>query len=205
MFSAVTAGVVLGATAGFAPGPLLTLVITQTLRHGVGEGIKVALAPLITDLPIILGSLFLLAQISDSGKLLGVISFAGGLYLLYLAYGCLRSGPLPRERQQVQPASLKKGSLVNALNPHPYLFWMTVGSPLLMKFHDQHALSPWGFLVCFYLLLVGSKVLLAVLVSRFGAILSSSGYGMVLRGLGIALGFFAILLVRDGLTFWGVW
>ena len=52
MFSALTAGILLGLSAGFAPGPLLTLVIAQTLKHNVREGIKVALAPLISDFPI---------------------------------------------------------------------------------------------------------------------------------------------------------
>ncbi|MDY6953588.1 MAG: LysE family translocator, partial [Thermodesulfobacteriota bacterium] len=47
-------GIVLGLSAGFAPGPLLALVISQTLRHNAVEGLKVALAPLVTDLPIIL-------------------------------------------------------------------------------------------------------------------------------------------------------
>ena len=46
-------GVVFGLAAGLMPGPLLALVIQQTLRHGPGEGIKVAAAPLLTDLPIV--------------------------------------------------------------------------------------------------------------------------------------------------------
>ena len=50
----VSAGLVYGLSAGFSPGPLMALVISQTLKHGIREGAKVAVAPLITDLPIIL-------------------------------------------------------------------------------------------------------------------------------------------------------
>ena len=49
----ITAGAALGLSAGFSPGPLLTLVLTETLHHGVKAGIRVALAPMITDAPII--------------------------------------------------------------------------------------------------------------------------------------------------------
>ncbi len=61
--SSLAAGTVFGLSAGFAPGPLLTLVITQTLRHDIREGVKVAMAPLITDLPIILLSLLVLSRL----------------------------------------------------------------------------------------------------------------------------------------------
>ena len=66
MISYLTIGIILGFSAGFAPGPLLALVISETLRHNIRSGIKVALAPIVTDLPIILISLFILAKLSDS-------------------------------------------------------------------------------------------------------------------------------------------
>ena len=49
----VVPGIVLGLAAGLAPGPLLVLVVAHSVRHGTREGVKVAIAPLITDLPII--------------------------------------------------------------------------------------------------------------------------------------------------------
>ncbi|MFC1515262.1 hypothetical protein ACFL7E_00730 [Thermodesulfobacteriota bacterium] len=35
MISYLTTGIILGLSAGFAPGPLLTLVITESLQHGI--------------------------------------------------------------------------------------------------------------------------------------------------------------------------
>jgi len=61
-------GLILGLSAGFAPGPLLTLVISETLQHDLKAGVKVALAPIITDLPIIIFTLFIL----DIGKFIRV-------------------------------------------------------------------------------------------------------------------------------------
>lgn len=70
-------GLVLGLSAGLAPGPLLTLVVSETLRHHVGAGIRVALAPLISDLPIVLVSVGILSTMADFEAVLGG-DFSGG-------------------------------------------------------------------------------------------------------------------------------
>lgn len=81
MIELLIAGITLGLYAGFSPGPLLVLVISQTLKHGYKEGIKVALAPIITDVPIILVTVLFLSLISRYNSILGVISIIGGVYL----------------------------------------------------------------------------------------------------------------------------
>ena len=204
MISAFTAGAVLGLSAGFAPGPLLTLVITQTLKHSVREGIKVAMAPLITDLPIIAGSLFVLNELTDFKRILGLISFMGGMYVLYLAFECAQTGPVSLEISKEQPHSFKKGSLINVLNPHPYLFWITVGAPLTLKFYDANLFASLLFILYFYLLLVGSKVFLAVVVGKSRSFLTSKGYVYIMRILGSMLALFAFFLFKDALVLLGV-
>ena len=59
MVSFLLAGTALGLSAGFAPGPLLAMVISHTVRYGLTEGMKLATAPLITDLPIVAGITYL--------------------------------------------------------------------------------------------------------------------------------------------------
>jgi len=53
MISFFMTGTLLGLSAGIAPGPLLTLVISETLQKDIKAGIRVALAPMFTDVPII--------------------------------------------------------------------------------------------------------------------------------------------------------
>ncbi|MGB2681816.1 MAG: LysE family translocator, partial [Candidatus Competibacter sp.] len=65
MTAFVLSGLMLGLSGGLSPGPLLALVASESLRHGVGAGIKIALAPLLTDLPIILATLLVLEPLSD--------------------------------------------------------------------------------------------------------------------------------------------
>jgi threonine/homoserine/homoserine lactone efflux protein len=59
MITAFASGVLLGLSAGLSPGPMLALVLAQTLRRGPREGCKIALTPLVTDPPIILVTLAL--------------------------------------------------------------------------------------------------------------------------------------------------
>ncbi|MCG8097789.1 MAG: LysE family transporter, partial [Candidatus Thiodiazotropha taylori] len=86
MLTSLTSGLILGISAGLAPGPLLTLVVSETLQHNIGSGIRVALAPLITDLPIILVMLFIVNELSSMQPVLGLISLLGGCFVFYLGY-----------------------------------------------------------------------------------------------------------------------
>ena len=204
ILSSLSAGAILGLSAGFAPGPLLMLVITQTLRHDIREGVKVALVPLITDLPIILVSLFVLSRITSFERALGAISLLGGFYVLYLSYESARTGSVQLEVVEGQPQSFRKGSLTNALNPHPYLFWLTVGGPIILQREGERPFAALAFVSCFYLLLVGSKVALAWMVGRSRTFLTSKRYLYTMRLLGGILALLALVLFRDALVFLGV-
>lgn len=204
MIAALTSGLVLGLSAGLAPGPLLALVIAQTLRHGKKEGVKVALAPLATDLPIIAAAIFVVSRLSRMEPVLGGIALGGGLYVLYLAWECVHTGPVKLELTKVRPHSLRKGFFANLLSPHPYLFWITVGAPMMVKFGRDHLAAALGFIACFYLLLVGSKVLLAILVGKYSKALSSRGYVTAMRLMGAALAIFSFFLFKDAYRFLGI-
>ena len=192
-------GTILGLSAGFSPGPLLTLVISETLRHNMRAGIKVAIAPIITDLPIIMLTLFILAKLSRFHGILGLISLIGGFLILYMGYQGLRTKGIALDFKEESPKSLAKGILVNALNPHPYLFWFSVGAPTITKALDQGVLAPSGFIISFYVFLVGSKVVLAIFVGKSKTFLTESVYIYTMRLLGLILCVLAVVLFRDGL------
>jgi len=204
MTTLLSAAVVYGLSAGFSPGPLLALVISQTLRYGIREGVKASMAPLITDLPIILVSVLILRSLSDSRFILGCISMAGGLFVTYLAYECFRTVRLEMADLDGAPQSLSKGAAVNALNPHPYLFWLTVGGPSVIRAWADNPLGAVAFVAVFSGSIVGSKVMVAAMVGQSKQVLSGKGYGIVMRVLGLMLLFFAVLLFKDGaeLTGW---
>ena len=204
MFALLMAGVVLGLSAGLSPGPLLTLVITQTIQHGIKEGIRVALAPLITDVPIILVSTFVLAQFANLDALLGVIALAGGCFLLYLAYESFRANRPEPSSSSAVPHSLQKGALVNALNPHPYVFWFTVGAPTIVKAWQDTPVAAVAFLAGFYSCLIGSKIVITILVGTSRQFFTGKPYIYLMRGLGVLLLAFALFLFGEGLHLLGI-
>lgn len=192
-------GLVMGLTSGLAPGPLLTLVITESLQYGVRSGIKVALAPVISDAPIIILMLFLVDQLTGFTSIAGLLSLLGSCYIFYLAYDTARLKLPSHQQLEEQSRSLAKGVLANVLNPHPYLFWLTVGAPTIIKSASVGVIVPVVFMAGFYIPLVGSKVVLAVLVGKHRDLLSGTAYGRVMRVLAVLLAVFAALLLWDGL------
>ncbi len=59
-------------------------------------------------------------------------------------------------------------------------------------------------MICFHLLLIGSKIAVAVLVGRQRDLLTGKAYPYVMRLLAIALVIFAYILFRDALEFLAV-
>lgn len=205
--TAALSGMAFGLSAGVTPGPLLALVIAQTMAHGPREGGKVALAPLLTDTPIVLAAILLTKSAAGHGVILGTITLCGSAFLLHCALGCLRwrppgkaPGKTPADGHPAKgPDSIRKGVLANFLNPGPYLFWMTVGAPLALQSLGLGWLTLASFLGAFSLTIVSAKLGVALLTWRTGPVLGSRGYVLVMRGLGLMLLFYAALFVRDGL------
>jgi threonine/homoserine/homoserine lactone efflux protein len=192
-------GLVLGLSAGLSPGPLLTLVLAETLRHDVRAGIKVALAPIITDFPIIACSIFILGRVSDSHLVLAVISFCGAVFIARMGLENIRTkGSAVAIKENDIQNSLSKGILTNLLSPHPYVFWLTIGVPILGRAIRQDFTQVLIFLGSFYLLLVGSKVMLALIIGRSRHFLSARAYVLIMRFLGVVLCLLAATLLYDG-------
>lgn len=197
-------GVIFGLSAGISPGPLLILVITETLNYSMKEGIKVACAPLITDLPIVLISILIFSRLSHFEPIVGLISLCGAFFIGYLGYESITAKGVPITAGHVKPQSLRKGIVTNFLNPHPYLFWLTIGAPTIMKALNINIFSALLFLVGFYVFVVGSKVVVAATVSKSRFFTESTVYIYTVRILGILLLLFSAKFLLDGLEYLGM-
>ena len=74
------AGATLGLVEGIKPGPLLTMVIRETLSGGLRAGLWTAAAPIFTDGPLVIFSLFAAAWIATNPSALLVITLAGSIF-----------------------------------------------------------------------------------------------------------------------------
>ena len=203
-FTFLLSGIIFGLTLGVSPGPLLTLVISETLKHNRKEGIKVAIAPIITDLPIVLITLLILSKMSNFDSILGSISILGAIFIGYLAYENISTKSIELNIQDVKPQSLKRGITANFLSPHPYIFWFIIGAPTVLKALGISLFSAVSFILGFYVFLVGSKISVAVIVEKSRSFLKSNTYIYAIKFLGILLLIFSLMFLMEGLKLFGI-
>ena len=191
----------LGLFAGISPGPLMALVMTSTLERGFRAGALTAVAPLLTDLPVILLSLVVLRRVSDS--FLSTVTVAGGIFVIYIGFKTIRDAGKVVEVNPDAGASsrdLLRGAVVNLLGPHPWLFWFTIGTPFMIQ---RWPIAPWesvAFLVIFVSLLVGCKIALAWAVSHGRRFVGTRGHRWVLAGCGVLLIGFGMAMAWRGIS-----
>jgi threonine/homoserine/homoserine lactone efflux protein len=198
VFVFLAKGLIFGLSSGISPGPLTTLLVSETLMHRTRAGIKVALAPLITDGPIILCCFFLLMQFSNQPFIFGIVSLCGAFYILYLGIKSIRLEHFNIDADDARSPSLMKGILTNALNPHPYIFWISVGSTTMIRALDIHLGALVLFLAGFYFCLVGAKIILAALVGVSRRFLSKRIFVVMNNALGAILILFSGFLFYEG-------
>ncbi len=192
-------GLTFGLAGGLSPGPLTALVVGQTVRFGLREGCTVALAPVITDGPLILLAAFAVGGLASYTWALSGISFVGALFLLWLAYETVTAPPITVD-EETAPQSLKKSLLTNVLNPHPYLFWLTVGGPLVVEAYGAGWVTLTSFLASFFVSIVGAKMGVAWITYRFREHLGGTAYRWTMGILGLAILVFAVVFFQKGVT-----
>jgi threonine/homoserine/homoserine lactone efflux protein len=198
------AGIILGFVSGISPGPLLILVITETIKRNLKEGVKMAFVPLASDLPIVLFSVFVVSKISGSDLILAIISFLGAAFLLYLASENIRTQRIVVDSNKKKWSGFTKGILVNLLSPHPYLFWLLVGAPYVVKGNRESGLFAVLFILGFYVFIIGTKIIISVLTEKSKKIIADNWYIRIVKMLGIILIAFAIILIIDGFKYLGM-
>jgi threonine/homoserine/homoserine lactone efflux protein len=193
MLTFLLQGLTLGFAAGAQPGPFQTYLISQTLSQGWRRAWIAAFAPLISDGPIVALVLLVLSQIPDWFQ--RVLQIAGGLFVLYLAWGAYKAwrafAPDVEIPPQTGPRSLLRAALMNALSPGPYLFWSLVVGPLIVTAWRENPSNAVSIVLGFYVALVGLNLTVVALfgqAARFGnqarkamlgfSVLALAGFGL---------------------------
>ena len=196
-------GAALGITAATSPGPLQSLLISESLVGGWRRGAPVAFAPLVTAAPIIFLVVVVLKQLPP--MMIQALRLGGGLFVVYLAVGLWRQGHAgaATETRATQGratawASLRRGVLVNVLGPGPYVFWGLVNGPILLSALAQSPLDGAVFVVSFYALAVSTMLGLVLLFHQARRLGPRVVRGLLLVSIVILLAF-GVALIRAGL------
>ncbi len=187
-------GVTLGWAAGVSPGPMLALVVSTTLRSGLGAGLRMSMVPLASDAPIVAVAVAFAGLVPE--RALTWLTFLGGGYLIWLGVTEVRSARHAAVDRGPADPPIGRGVLINLLSPHPWLFWLTVGAPILLGAWRREPASAVAFLGLFYLMIVVTKMAVAWLAARARRRLTAAGYRravaaggwlMIVLGVGILL------------------
>lgn len=187
-----------------APGPLFSLIISETLKGDRTNGFLIALAPAATDIPIVILSIVGLKVMAEAIPVLGILAIAGSVFIFYLGSSNFKFNLDKTTVKAGYTTSLKTGIVANFLSPHPYLFWITIGAPTFIKASAINPLFGWLFIFSFYTVMIGSKAGLAELTYRSKNLIRGKLYQTVMKSLGVILILFAVLMFREGLILLGV-
>lgn len=200
MLSYFFRGLILGLPAAATPGPFQAYLLSQTLKNGWQRTLPAALAPLFSDGPII--ALVLLVLTSMPPSLLAAVKVIGGLFILYLSWGAWQSYrhfvPATVEGEN-RRQSLLEASMMNLLNPAPYLYWSTVGGPLLLEGWRRGTGEGVGFLLGFYGTMVGGSALLILLFATAGRLGAQVNRGLIGFST-VALALFGLYQLWSGIS-----
>lgn len=201
MISYLLRGLLLGLSAAATPGPFQAYLLSQTSRHGWRRTLPAALAPLFSDWPIVALVLFVLTRTPT--WFLDGLKVVGGVFILYLAWQAWRAF-----RDYVPPApdaaggsrqSVAEATLMNLLNPNPYIFWTAVGGPILLEGWRSTPALGAAFLLGFYGTLVlgfAGFILLFGSAARFGPVVNR----VLLAVAAVALALFGLFQVAGGFS-----
>jgi threonine/homoserine/homoserine lactone efflux protein len=186
MWIFLTQGFAMGLYAAMQPGPFQTYILSETLRRGWRKSLPMAFAPLVSDLPPVLLTLLVLSRMPQG--ILDGLRIAGGLLMLYLARGAYKA--FTEEKKEIEtveesPAkSLFSAAAINILSPSVYLFWTTIGAPIVLDGWQISPMHGLAFIIGMYAIFIPALAALIILFGQTGKLPAKAqkwiGYGLAL-------------------------
>ena len=142
MLAALGTVVVTSLSGVMMPGPMFTVTLAKSLKSP-WAGVQVSLGHAVIEVPLIMLVYFGLAQLLQHAMVQLALSIVGGGMIVWMGVGLFRSRrELAREGKDTSYNAFTAGILMSGLNPFFLVWWVTVGSLLLMNF--LAAVGTWG-------------------------------------------------------------
>ncbi|WP_457550485.1 LysE family transporter [Archaeoglobus sp.] len=138
----------ISSSGALAPGPLTTATLAVGAKKGWRGGFKIALGHLAVELPLVIVIALGLYLLFKNPTFVRISSFVGGIFMIYFGYMTMKDAFANIQRSSKFEGAFLVGVTLTALNPFFILWWVGIGSPLILE-----AITNWGFisLIPFYL------------------------------------------------------
>ena len=140
LFDFVATVVVVTASGALAPGPLSFGILMQGSNQGARSGFSCAIGHTLVEFPLVLALAFGLLAAASQPMIRSVIGFAGGLGLIGFGilqiYQTLKTGSNlggTTKTSRLPGSSIVLGFALTGLNPYFILWWLTIGSVLIVQ------------------------------------------------------------------------
>lgn len=140
-------------TGAMAPGPLLTVTITETVRNGRRAALLLLVGHALLEAALLVGFAFGLRAVLEDARVAAALAVAGGAFLLWMGGSLLADAVAGRLRLELAPGAeplrfgpVVQGAIVSLSNPYWTMWWVTVGVKLAS---DALAVGPIAVLAFF--------------------------------------------------------
>ncbi|MDO8964601.1 MAG: LysE family transporter [Coriobacteriia bacterium] len=199
-------------TGAMAPGPLLTVAVEQTLRHGKRAAMLLMVGHALLEAALLTGLAFGLHRILVLPAVSTGLSLVGGAFLLWMGGTMLRDavrGRISLDLKATEAAPgrfgpIVRGAAVSLANPYWVMWWATIGLKLAS---DSIAIGPLGIAAFF----LGHELadfawyfVIALAVASGRRFISDRVYRWVIGGCAALLVYLAAVFLIAGIRGLGV-
>jgi threonine/homoserine/homoserine lactone efflux protein len=128
-----------------APGPMFTVTLAKSLKSP-WAGVQISLGHAVVEVPLILLVYLGVAQFFQDSRAQLVLGVLGGAMIIWMGYGLFRARrQMAHEGKDTSYNAFTAGILMSGLNPFFLVWWVTVGSLLMLNF--LAAVGSWGVIL----------------------------------------------------------
>ncbi len=188
------------------PGPVLTVVISETVRRGFWAGPTIVLGHGLLELVTVAVVAAGVQLLHPSDGLVAMISLAGVIALLWIARGLYRTGRYARE-VDLTPRDMPRGwrlgglvgmgAIVSLANPFWTIWWLTIGATYVLWSLQAALVGIVSFYIGHVLGDLAWYAGVSALVARGRRYLSLRAYRGVLYGCAVFLVGLAMLFLAS--------
>ncbi len=185
------------------PGPVMTLTIAHAVKRGHLAGPLVSLGHGIVEGILVVALSLGLSHLFQLPLVAGLIGVLGGLLLLYMGVGMIRSPAPASLTTNSQPGRggagpVAAGMLASVANPYWVLWWATIGADFLRRAYAHGALMIAAFFVVHFLVDLGWNSAVGSAVAAGRKLLTPRIYKGILAVCGTFLLFLGVYFLISG-------
>ena len=199
--------VVVTASGALAPGPLFFGLLVQGSKEGARSGFFCAIGHTLVEFPLVMALAFGLLAVAAQPAIEFAIGLAGGIGLIGFGvlqiYQTIKSKPAPvgtNETKTLRTSSLVLGLALTGFNPYFILWWLTIGSVMIVEalafaaivgvliMYVSHVWMDYAFLTA-----------IAHMAKKGKSVVGSRYYKLALIAFGLILVYFGITFVRGAI------